>query len=473
MQRKLHAAAVLLSALSTPLASFAHDDEDGHQHKVIAVKPAAMYAPTAMPDRIVLSWNGDPRTTQSVNWRTSVEVSQGIGEIVKAEAGPYFPEKALQVMATAEALKSNLSTSHYHSVTFKDLDPGSVYAYRVGDGTNWTEWFHFRTAAAQDEPFSFVYFGDAQNNVRSMWSRVIRESHRDAPKAAFMLHAGDLINSAESDAEWGEWFGAGAWLNAMVPNIAVPGNHEQAKTEDGRRRLSHHWRPSFTLPTNGPRGLEETCYTFTYHNMRFIGLDSNRAHEEQTTWLAKVLEENDSPWIVCSFHHPIYSTGKDRDNAELRAIWKPLFDQYKVDLVLTGHDHTYGRTGFDVPPVTPTEAADGTTASNSLVGTVNVPTGVQKVDATAGTVYVVSVSGPKMYNNQNQDFMKRVAEDTQLYQVIHIDSNTLRFEARTAIGQLYDAFELHKTPGEINKLIELEPEVPQNLRPQLPEETAK
>ncbi len=45
-----------------------------------------------------------------------------------------------------------------------------------------------------------------------MWSRVIREAYSDAPKAKFMIHAGDLINNAEKDAEWGEWFGAGGWL---------------------------------------------------------------------------------------------------------------------------------------------------------------------------------------------------------------------------------------------------------------------
>lgn len=482
MLNRLRSTVFLLTACATQVATHGHDGEDGHPHAAIAVKPAEMYAPTAMPDRIVLSWSGDPRTTQSVNWRTSVAVTQGIGEIVKAEAGPYFPEKAVQVMATAEALKSDLSTAHFHSITFQDLEPGSIYAYRLGDGTNWTEWFHFRTAAANQEPFSFIYFGDAQNNVRSMWSRVIRESHRDAPKAAFMLHAGDLINTAESDAEWGEWFGAGAWLNAMVPSVPIPGNHEQAKLGDGTRRLSHHWRPSFTLPTNGPDGLEETCYTFCYQNMRFIGLNSNTAQAEQTEWLAEVLEKNDSPWVVCAFHHPIYSSGKDRDNSELRAMWKPLFDKYQVDLVLTGHDHTYGRTGFEVPPVTPIPAPQDTTASTRrataaaakiLVGTVNVPTGVQNVDALAGTVYVVSVSGPKMYSNQNQSFMKRVAEDTQLYQIIHINGNSLRFEARTAVGELYDAFELQKTPGQINKLIEIEPQVPQNLRPQQVEEVAK
>ena len=63
--------------------------------------------------------------------------------------------------------------------------------------------------------------------------------------------------------------------------------------------------------------------------------------------------------------------------------------------------------------------------------------------------------------------MKRVAEDTQLYQIIHIEKDQLRFEARTAIGELYDAFELHKREGEINELIELEPEVEENNRPEV------
>ncbi len=426
-------------------AAMAHD---GPEHKVIAVKPAEMYAPTAMPDRIVLTLIGDPRTSAAVTWRTSTEVTHGLVEITQAEGGPYFSEKSKQLNASSQALKTDINTSHFHSVKFSDLQAGTKYVYRVGDGTNWSEWFHFKTAAATDEAFCFIYFGDAQNNVRSMWSRVIREAYSDAPKAAFLLHAGDLINTAEADAEWGEWFGAGAWINAMMPNVAVPGNHEQAKLEDGTRRLSHHWKPTFELPTNGPAGLEETCFTFVYHNMRFIGLNSNEQQELQRDWLDQVLAENKSPWVVCSFHHPIYSTGKDRDNPELRALWKPIFDKYKVDLVLQGHDHTYGRTGFEVP-----------------VTLANVPTGVQRIDEVTGTIYVVSVSGPKMYNNQRQPFMKRLAEDTQLYQVVNIDGNKLRFEARTAIGDLYDAFELHKQPGAINQLLEIEPEVPQHLRP--------
>jgi acid phosphatase type 7 len=440
--------------------------------KVAKVMPAEMYKPTAVPDRIVQSINGDPRTTRAVSWRTSTEVTTGIAEITVATATPYFAEKAKQSIATTQPLSTDLNEAHFHTVIFSDLTPGTKYVYRVGDGTNWSEWFHFSTAAAVPQPFSFIYFGDAQNNLRSMWSRVIREAYSNAPKAAFLLHAGDLINSAQADAEWGEWCGSGAWLNAMMPNVAVPGNHEQAKAENGTRYLSHHWRPQFELPLNGPTGLEETCFTFVYHNMRFVGLNSNVQQEIQARWLDKLLSENQSQWVVCSFHHPIYSTAKDRDNPLLRNLWKPILDKHKVDLVLTGHDHSYGRTGLQVPDSIelPKKETAATTEKQAEAGsglsaeTKNVSTGLQHVDVETGTVYVVSVSGPKMYNNHRHPFMKRLAEDIQLYQIIHIDGNKLRFEAHTAVGQLYDAFELIKQPGRINELIELQPAVEQHLR---------
>ena len=349
-----------------------------------------------------------------------------------------------------------------------------MYSYRVGDGSNWSEWFQFEPRA--ERHFSFIYFGDAQNNLRSLWSRVVREAYRDAPKAAFTLHAGDLINRAEADAEWAEWHGAGAWLNAMIPTVALPGNHEYSLVQGAGYRLSHHWRPSFTLPENGPVGLEETCYTLTYQNLRLICLNSNLRLEDQAVWLEEVLANNQSPWVICSFHHPVFSTGRNRDNPRLRTLWKPLFDKYRVDLILQGHDHAYGRTGLTVPAdpragdeVVLSAQAQGSTHSEQPSAGAhvqsNVATGVQAIEQTVGTVYVVSVSGPKMYNNSRHWFMRRLAEDTQLYQVIEIDGRRLKYEARTATGRLYDSFELLKRPGSVNQLIEHPAEVAEHLRP--------
>lgn len=420
-------------------AAFAHD---GHEHPV-KVEPAEHYAPTAIPDRIILTWSGDPTTSQAVTWRTSTDVAEAYAEIAVAEGSPKFDENAKQHVAKTQELKTNINTANFHSVEFEGLKPGTKYAYRVGDGENWSEWFQFSTAKDNADKFSFIYFGDAQNDIRSKWSRVIREAYSDAPKAAFMLHAGDLINRAENDAEWGEWFGAGAFLNAMIPSVPVPGNHEQAKDEDGKRHLSHHWRPSFTLPENGPEGMEESCYTLTYGNMLIVGMNSSADLEVQAKWLMNVLHNNDKPWVVCTFHHPVYSTGKGRDNEELRNTWKPIFDKYKVDLVLQGHDHTYGRTGLQTPLVASEEGSEK-----------NVPTGVNNFDGKTGTVYVVSVSGPKMYSLSPHPFMNSTAANTQLYQIISVDGNTLNYEARTAVGDVYDSFQLKKREGEINELTE-------------------
>lgn len=61
--------------------------------------------------------------------------------------------------------------------------------------------------------------------------------------------------------------------------------------------------------------------------------------------------------------------------------------------------------------------------------------------------------------------MKRLAEDTQLYQLIQVDGDNLRFEARTAVGEPYDAFDLKKQPGQINLLEEIPAQVKERLRP--------
>ena len=150
------------------------------------------HLPSPLPDRVVLTWNDDPASTQTVNWRTDTSVKKGFAQIAIANAnGRTLRPKKFNAETTY--FKSDINEAHYHSVTFKDLEEDTLYAYRVGDGVNWTEYYHFRTASSKEKPFSFIYFGDAQNEVKTHWSRVFREAFRDAPRAAFTLHAGDAI----------------------------------------------------------------------------------------------------------------------------------------------------------------------------------------------------------------------------------------------------------------------------------------
>ncbi len=262
-----------------------------------------------------------------------------------------------------------------------------------------------------------------------------------------MIHAGDLVNRAHRNVEWGHWFEAGGWIHGMLPSVPVPGNHEyqRAYADDQDRRLSVHWRPQFTLPENGVPGLEETTFYIDYQGVRLIGLDSNRMLEEQVAWLDSVLAGNPHPWALATFHHPVFSSSGQRDNPRLREHWKPILDRHRVDLVMQGHDHTYARGRV-----------------------LNAPGGANTHDALSGTVYVNSVSGPKMYTIKESRWdeygatMERAAENTQLFQIIHIAGDTLSYEAYTTTGHLYDAFDLIKQPGGPNLFVpRLDPDTPE------------
>ena len=426
-----------------------HDHSDIFEEEYAAADgPVAekILFPSQYPDRVILNLTPDPETSIAVNWRTDTTVHAGIVEWAIATAGPEFVASITRVPAVLEKLNVRAEgqpdvNAHYFSAAVDKLAPGRRYVYRVGTGTTWSEWHQIQMPDASKK-ISFVYFGDAQNDIKSMWSRVIREAYRTVPEVDFMLHAGDLINRHDRDLEWGEWFYAGNFIHATVPSMMTPGNHEYGKGVI----LSPQWRPQFNLPKNGPAGLEETCYVVNYSNLKVISLDAEQIDESphylatQARWLDSVLTHDPRKWTAITFHYPVFSTKPNRDNENLRNHFKPLFDKHKVDIVLQGHDHAYGRGSVS-----------------------NVPTGKSVKDDSSGTVYVVSVSGPKMYDISNDPWMKRKARNTQLFQVISIVNNTLTYQAFTAHGELYDAFDLIKSSKKANKLVNHIPSTAERL----------
>lgn len=446
-----HGPAIVANPASVP----ANGSVPGAEQAVSLKRGSAFsYHPTVMPDRVVLTWCGDPARSQAVTWRTDAAVEMGLAELAVADDDGQFARRARQIKATSTKLTIRSAIVRCHSARFEALSPGTKYAYRVGDGRNWTEWFHFITAEDTARPFSFLYFGDAQEERKSLWPRVIREACREAPKARFLLHAGDLVNSATSDEEWGDWFQGAGWLNAMTPNVPTPGNHEYAFSPNSAVPvLTEHWRNQFTLPENGPPGLEESTYFLDYQGVRIVSLNSNEKLVEQASWLDRILESNPCRWTIVAFHHPIYSAARSRDNALLRKLWQPVFDKHRVDLALQGHDHSYARTGL-------------VRGSGGVGDEKNLPSGVTARDASSGTVYVVSVSGPKMYDMDRpvRSEFRRVAEDVQLFQIITVDGDELHFVAKTATGTDYDGFTLRKRAGMPNELIEQAPSLPPRLR---------
>jgi 3',5'-cyclic AMP phosphodiesterase CpdA len=373
-------------------------------------------------DHIILTWSGNPATSQAVTWRSSVDFKKSVAEIAPAQASSDFAKNAKQILAKTTFLKVDNKFVYYHSVNFTDLGSNTLYAYRVGNGDIWSEWFQFRTASRHAEPFTFLYFGDAQKNIFSLWSRTIRTAVLKAPGARFMIHAGDMVEHKNNDREWNEWFSAGGWIFATIPSLPVIGNHEYKIWKDTSRAISRFWRPQFTLPQYSISGLAETFYYLDYQGVRIVVLNSNRKIKQQAEWFENVLKHNPNHWTIVTFHHPVYSSTLSRNNKKLKKYWKPLFDKFGVDLVLQGHDHVYAR--------------------GRSPGEVD------------GPVYVTSVSGPKMYKLDRAEWMDRAGENMQLFQVIAISRNILSYKSVTVTGKVYDAFDLIKKEDKDAQLID-------------------
>src|SRR5262249_10768120 len=231
-----------------------------------------------------------------------------------------------------------------HEVRVEGLAPGRRYPYEVECGGK-TSGGELSTAPEPAEPCAFVGLGDTRSNAdahRAMVERVRRE----VPD--FYLLTGDMVDDASHDSEWQTFFQVEREL--LRDNVAFPavGNHDR----QGRARTADTFRRLFSVPADSPD--PERYYAFTYGNARFFVLDSNEysfALTDQTAWLERELERAAAdPTVVHRFvvmHHPPFSVSIHGGHSELREIWTPLFERYRVDAVFSGHDHCYSRAAHN------------------------------------------------------------------------------------------------------------------------------
>ncbi len=380
------------------------------------------YPASPEPDQIVLSWSQDPQTTQTVTWRTDTTITDAYLLFRKKSDLDVFDHQPIRTKATTTRLQTddivNNPVNHRHTVTLTDLDPGTNYEFSVGEnsGQYWSEMRTFTTAPAKIEPFSFLYMGDAQNGLER-WGSLVKTAVRKRPDVAFAMLAGDLVNRGAKRDDWDAFFENGEVLFSQKPLMPAIGNHE---CQGGHPTL---YLSLLNLPENGPSDIEkERVYYYRYSNALFIILDSNLDPEPQAQWLDQVLSDNsDAVWKFVMFHHPIYSSAKSRNNKELKETLVPVFDRHHVDLVLQGHDHAYLRTW----PMHNNQPVESTKE---------------------GTVYVVSVSGVKMYEQGDFDYTAVGFTKTSTFQVldIWISGDQLIYRSYDSLENMVDHFIIEK-----------------------------
>lgn len=435
------AASLLILALGT--------DAVAQSVSAIPRSPGLPYAPRNLPDRIMLTAAADPSHGMAVSYRTDMAQATSQAQIAVAVDGPTLADKAILVSGTSTAMSSANGAARYHHIRFERLTPDTVYAYRLKGSAGWSEWIQFRTAAVQAKPFRFLYLGDIQNGILTYAARVIRQAFHANGGIELVVHAGDLAaqrDDLDHDDEWGEFDQAGGYNYAMLPQLPATGNHEYVDVTlaDGTqsRKLGPYWPLQFALPSNGATPVKATTYFVDYQGVRFIVLDGTAALElgqldSQTRWLDATLAASKAKWNVVLFHQPLFTCARPEDTAALKGAWKEIFETRKVDLVLQGHDHCYSRLTADA-------GREAGRAERAKTG------GIQ------GPVYLVSVTGSKMYglNDRARSQPDKTAEATELYQVVDVAGDRLQFRTFTASGKLYDGFDLARGKDGRNRLSE-------------------
>jgi hypothetical protein len=289
----------------------------------------------------------------------------------------------------------------YNSALLRGLRPGTKYHYSVSnDGVNWSSDVTFTTADEGLTDFRFTMVGDEATSDSS--SLPIAQTIATV-KPKFNVVVGDLSyagggsgyysNGVPTDASA---FSPGQWdqyLGIVGPNAAqsIPwqvgvGNHEMEPLADfGYIGFTTRF-PQAYAPTSATGST--VVKAFTYGNVAVIQLDGNDLSAElsdnngytgglQTAWLEQQLADYRAPgsgidFIVVGFHNMVYSSNTTHgSDGGIRFVWGPLFDQYQVDLVVSGHVHAYERSypvfGSDVTKVVPSggkiypQSGEGTT----------------------------------------------------------------------------------------------------------------
>ncbi|MBN8823456.1 MULTISPECIES: metallophosphoesterase family protein [unclassified Spirosoma] len=290
------------------------------------------------PDQLLLTWSGDPATTQDVQWRVAPSVKDGVVQYWITGTKDTLSKPATAFLMEDRLLQNDRYVNRF-TAQLSGLKAGKTYGYRVGSKTgNWSVPATFRTQSATADGFSFIWFGDTHKSPD--WGAMARKTLDRHPEITFYSIAGDLVSTGLHRDEWDELWQHSGGIFHYKPLMPIPGNHD---SQDGLGAWMY--QAMFSLPKNGPAHKDvpaEQTYAFTYQNALFLMIDATSPIDAQTAWIQAQLASSKADWKFAFFHFPPYNF--EEDYADIRREWCRLFDQYHVDMVMSGHVHYYQRT---------------------------------------------------------------------------------------------------------------------------------
>ena len=375
----------------------------------------------------------DSSVSRTVMWQSDAEEKDAFVEYRAAKD----ENAAIQTQKEHinDKFTDNGKTTYVHTVILKNLKPGTEYEYRLGYGNRRSQWYRLNTAQVHNN-YKALIFPDSQSAKYKVWEDVAMPAWQRNRDARFFITMGDLVDNGEHAYQWNEWFTRIGPMSTRIPAAPVLGNHE-TYTMDWKVRVPQAYLHYFQLPEGAPEAYKNQFYSFDYGDVHYVVLNTQMREmkdfypnllQDQLAWFKADMEKSKKKWNVVLMHKDVLRYGfltrktpREEGFSEEGKVLMPLFDKYKVDVVLTAHLHTYRNRGhiYDF--------------KRDTKGPLYILTGV------AGDVRY-----PNLWKRHSLDVAIAPQPETNNYMVLEASADRLRFSCYLPDGTKIDEAEVKK-----------------------------
>ena len=304
-----------------------------------------------------IMWQSQVRQDYSVEYRLKCIGNNGVEHdtVKKAsdKVGTVFTKAATEC-----SFKEAKTDYLQYQVQLQGLQPNSIYEYRIVTAKSKGTWHSIKTD--NDKGFTALIFPDSQSSDYSGWQQLARAAQQRHKDSELYINMGDLVDNGQDGSQWRAWLGSVEPFSADTAFAPVIGNHE-AYSLDWQMTPPKAYINLFAVPENGLPEYKRQFYSFDYGPVHFTVLDTN-FHEAQgwqpqlltdeLRWLEQDLANSKARWKIVLQHRDIfmYAFSKESGRPERATFFldfsrqlMPLYEKYKVDVVLSAHLHTYRR----------------------------------------------------------------------------------------------------------------------------------
>ena len=371
------------------------------------------YPSSNTPDQILLTWSENPVNSIDIQWRTDTGFNDGFVKYWLKNKTDTLTVAAGKIISEDRMLYNDRYI-HRFTANLSELKVGSTYEYKVGskESDKWSDVRNFKTEEKDQNKFSFIWFGDTHRDPK--WGEMLQSANESHKEIAFYSIAGDIVSTGLYRSDWDEFFAVAKDVFSYKPLMPVPGNHDR---QDGLGTRMYY--EIFSLPINGPTDVHpESTYAFEYGNALFLMIDSTHPNEAQTEWIEEKLKSTKAKWKFVMFHFPPYNF--EEPYLDIQEEWCGIFDEYHVDMVMSGHIHYYMRS----KPIN----------NGKVVNSFK-----------EGTVYTVSIGTTGNHDEIGEEpYAEKRFKDGQFYQHIAIENNRLKYTVYNQENKIVDELSIEK-----------------------------